>query len=135
MGNFKPPFQFEYATFFKRISSPPSPYFLSKWFENCVYLLVWKNTSLMNENFYNATNDSFLFPFLKNKIRCQRFSSSEKAVGTYKCHVSARLKKKFENYSTWEGTFYQSEWVQIKSSWVIEVVLLLMQLNCFVWPI
>ena len=28
------------------------------------------------------------------------------------------LKKKIENNSTWEGAFYQSEWVEINSSWV-----------------
>ena len=29
------------------------------------------------------------------------------------------LKNKTENNSTWEGAFYQSEWDEIKSSWVI----------------
>ena len=30
-----------------------------------------------------------------------------------------RLKYKIEKNTTWEGAFYQSEWVKIKSSWVI----------------
>ena len=30
-----------------------------------------------------------------------------------------RLKKKIENNSTWEGVFYQSEWVKINSTSVI----------------
>ena len=29
------------------------------------------------------------------------------------------LKKMIESNSTWEGAFYQSEWVKINSSWVI----------------
>ena len=29
------------------------------------------------------------------------------------------LKNKNENYSAWEGAFYQSEWDKINSSWVI----------------
>ena len=29
------------------------------------------------------------------------------------------LRNKFENNSTWEGAFYQSEWDKINSSWVI----------------
>ena len=32
-----------------------------------------------------------------------------------------RLKNKIENNSTWEGAFYQSEWVKVYSSWVILV--------------
>ena len=34
---------------------------------------------------------------------------------------NTRLKKKTENNSTWEGAFYQSEWVKINSDWVILV--------------
>ena len=29
------------------------------------------------------------------------------------------LKNKIENNSTWESAFYQNEWVEINSSWVI----------------
>ena len=32
---------------------------------------------------------------------------------------AARLKNNTKNNSTWECTFYQSEWAQINSSWVI----------------
>ena len=32
-----------------------------------------------------------------------------------------RLINKIENNSTWEGAFYQSEWVNVYSSWVILV--------------
>ena len=35
--------------------------------------------------------------------------------------MSIRLKKKIENNSTWVGVFYESEWVEIYSSWVILV--------------
>ena len=38
---------------------------------------------------------------------------------------STGLKKKIENYLTWEGAFYQSEWVKINSSGVIFVFTLL----------
>ena len=31
----------------------------------------------------------------------------------------SRLKKKIENNSSWEGSFYQSGWVKISSSWDI----------------
>ena len=34
---------------------------------------------------------------------------------------TTRLKNKIENNSTWEGDFYQSEWVKINSNWVILV--------------
>ena len=33
------------------------------------------------------------------------------------CNKFARLKNKIENNSTWEGAFYQSEWVKISSSY------------------
>ena len=36
-------------------------------------------------------------------------------------YVHTHLKNKIENNSTWEGEFYQSEWVKIYSSWVILV--------------
>ena len=50
---------------------------------------------------------------------------------------STRLINKIENNSTWEGAFYQNEWVKINSSWVSFVfftlcVLLRMHPNCFV---
>ena len=32
--------------------------------------------------------------------------------------IIIRLKNKIENNSTWEGAFYQSEWVKINWSWV-----------------
>ena len=36
-------------------------------------------------------NNYFLFPFIKNKMCCHRFKSSEEAVEAYKCHVFALL--------------------------------------------
>ena len=49
-----------------------------------------------------APNDYFLFPFIKNKMRGQRFNNSEEAVEAYKCHVSAmplsEWHKCFENW-------------------------------------
>ena len=35
-----------------------------------------------------------------------------------KFKLVTRLKNKIENNSTWEGAFYQSEWVKINSKWV-----------------
>ena len=40
---------------------------------------------------------------------------------TIKNNIYSRLKNKIENNSTWEGAFYQSEWVKINWSWVILV--------------
>ena len=34
---------------------------------------------------------------------------------------SARLKKMIESNSTWEGAFYQSEWVKMNLSWIIPI--------------
>ena len=34
---------------------------------------------------------------------------------------SKHLKNKIENNSTWEGVFYQIDWVKMNSSWVILV--------------
>ena len=35
--------------------------------------------------------------------------------------TNTSLKNKIKNNSFWEGSFYQSEWVEINSSWVILV--------------
>ena len=37
-------------------------------------------------------NDFFLFPFRKNKIRDQRFNSSEEPIEAYKWYASAQKK-------------------------------------------
>ena len=34
-----------------------------------------------------APNDFFLFPYVENKMRGQRFSTSEKAVDAFRVHV------------------------------------------------
>ena len=36
--------------------------------------------------------------------------------------MSASLRNKIENNSTWEGAVYQSEWVKINSTWVTLVI-------------
>ena len=47
-------------------------------------------------------NDYFLLPFIKNKMRNQRFNSSEVAVEGHKCHLSemqlSEWNKCFENW-------------------------------------
>ena len=35
----------------------------------------------------------------------------------------AHLKNNIENNSIWDGAFYQNEWVEINSSWVIFTLL------------
>ena len=63
---------------------------------------------------YHITVLYFIFTIFKKKmydnihwfIRKRIFSSF------------TRLKNKIENNSTWEGAFYQSEWVKINWSWV-----------------
>ena len=51
-----------------------------------------------------VTNNKFCY----NKKFCDLF-------------LSPCLKNKIENYSTWEGAFYQSEWDKINSNWVLLV--------------
>ena len=49
-----------------------------------------KKIELMNHSLYSSNlsvNDYFLFPFIKNKMHCQYFNSSEEAIEAYKCHV------------------------------------------------
>ena len=41
-----------------------------------------------------------------------------KFLAVIKFWFFTRLKNKFENNLTWEGVFYQSEWVKINLSWV-----------------
>ena len=41
--------------------------------------------------------------------------------GGIKSIQSTRLKNKIENNSTWEGAFYQSEWLKTNSRWVVLV--------------
>ena len=68
---------------------------------------------------------------LSNRINFRKFSQFMQNIWVkckfswpiikYQYAVCTHLKKKIENYSTWEGAFYQSEWVKINSSWVILV--------------
>ena len=49
-----------------------------------------------------APNDIFLFPYIKNKIRGQRFSTPEEAVDAFRMHVSeipqSEWQKCFDNW-------------------------------------
>ena len=51
---------------------------------------------------YLAPNDSFLFPYVKNKMRGQRFSTSEEAVDAFRMHVveipQSEWQKCFDNW-------------------------------------
>ena len=50
-----------------------------------------QNIELMGHPPYSpdlAPNDFFLFPYVKNKLRGQRFSTPEEAVDAFKSHVS-----------------------------------------------
>ena len=47
-------------------------------------------------------NDFFLLPYVKNKMRAQRFSTPEKAVDAFRMHVleisQSEWKKRFDNW-------------------------------------
>ena len=49
-----------------------------------------------------SPNDFFLFPFVKNKMRGQRFSTPEEAVEAFKAHVleipASEWKRCFKNW-------------------------------------
>ena len=62
-------------------------------------------------------------PLRKNKIviSCPRSTFRGGSHTISKSSLLTRLKIKIENNSTWEGAFYQSEWVKMNSSWVILV--------------
>jgi len=49
-----------------------------------------------------APNDFFLFPYVKNKLRGQQFSTPEEAVTTFKNHIlevpQSEWKKCYENW-------------------------------------
>lgn len=69
--------------------------------------LSGQNVELMGHPAYSpdlAPNDYFLFPFVKNKLRGQRFSTPEEAVDAFKTHVlnisASEWKKCFENWFT-----------------------------------
>ena len=52
-----------------------------------------------------APNVYFLFPFIKNKIRGQRFNSSEEVIETYMCHAAAMSLSEW--YNCFENWFTQ----------------------------
>ena len=49
-----------------------------------------------------APNEYFLFPYVKNKMRGQRFSTSQEAVDTFRMHVlgipQSQWQKYFDNW-------------------------------------
>ena len=49
-----------------------------------------------------APNDFFLFPYVKNKLRAQRFSTPEEAVEAFRMYVlgilQAKWQKSFDNW-------------------------------------
>ena len=67
--------------------------------------LSTQNSGLMSHPPYNpdlATNDFFLFPYVKIKMRGQHFSTPEETVNAFRMHVS---------------TIFQSEWQKCFDNW------------------
>lgn len=67
--------------------------------------LKLENIELMGHPPYSpdlAPNDFFLFPYIKNKLRGQRFSTPEEAVDAFKMHVLELTKSDWKNcFENW----------------------------------
>ena len=121
-------------------------------FKKHIYYLLWKNIFCC-ETLYSKfifvsckclykylLTYSMRILFIRSYVCRFYFMLLRFYASMYFMHWFYTLKNKIENNSTWEVAFHQSEWVKNNSSCVIFCfftlcVLLLLHLDCFVWPI
>ena len=113
----------EYLNFFK---GELYIWFISVWLKVqllCLYCYFKKmKGGTEDKSFTNEIEENVYYRLFKWIKYC--ICNKKLYDNFFMLHYNPRLKNKIENNSICEGSFYQSEWVKINSSWIIFVFLL-----------